>query len=100
KRFVEHTIELPVGQVDCTAREEESVREKVEEALELGKGVLHVLGADGAAAVFSSRRACPQCGRGFTERDPRLLSFNSSQGWCESCYGLGVRMAGFEAEQS
>ena len=91
KRFVEHTIELPVGQVDCTAREEESVREKVEEALELGKGVLHVLGADGAAAVFSSRRACPQCGRGFPEPDPRLLSFNSSQGWCELCHGTGVQ---------
>ncbi|HEX4051949.1 MAG TPA: excinuclease ABC subunit UvrA [Steroidobacteraceae bacterium] len=91
KRFVEHNIELPVAQVDCTAREEQSLRQRVDEALELGKGVLHVLAADDAVAVFSSRRACPQCGRGFPEPDPRLLSFNSSQGWCEQCHGTGIK---------
>ncbi len=91
KRFVEHNIELPVAQVECTAREEASLRQRVDEALELGKGVLHVLAGEGPVAVFSSRRACPQCGRGFPEPDPRLLSFNSSQGWCEQCHGTGVQ---------
>ena len=50
--------------------------------------------------MFSSRRACPSCGRGFPEPDPRLLSFNSSQGWCESCYGTGLALSGVEAEQT
>jgi excinuclease ABC subunit A len=91
KRFVDHDIELPVAQVECTARQESTLRQAVDAALELGKGVLHVLDADGTLAVFSSRRACPQCGRGFPEPDPRLLSFNSSQGWCERCHGTGVQ---------
>ncbi|HTT06031.1 MAG TPA: excinuclease ABC subunit UvrA [Steroidobacteraceae bacterium] len=100
KRFVEHDIELPVAQVECTAREEASLRQKVDEALELGKDVLHVLAGDGTAAVFSSRRACPQCGRGFPEPDPRLLSFNSSQGWCEQCHGTGVQdLSGEESDE-
>ncbi len=100
KRFVEHTIELPVAELLCTAREEAALRRAVEETLELGKGVLHVLPPNGSAVIFSSRRSCPSCGRGFAEPDPRLLSFNSSQGWCPSCLGIGVRMAGFSADQT
>ena len=33
-------------------------------------------------AVFSTKRACPSCGRSFPELDPRLFSFNSKHGWC------------------
>jgi excinuclease ABC subunit A len=99
KRFVEHTIELPVAQLVCNAPTEPELRRAVESTLELGKGVLHALKSSGESAVFSSRRSCPRCGRGFPEPDPRLLSFNSSQGWCEECYGLGVRIAGLSAEQ-
>jgi excinuclease ABC subunit A len=100
KRFVEHTIELPVAELVCNARAEPELRAAVEQTLELGKGLLHALSPDGDTVVFSSRRACPRCGRGFPEPDPRLLSFNSSQGWCPSCFGLGVRLPGFDAEQT
>jgi len=100
KRFVEHDIELPVAEALCAPREEAALREAVDRALELGKGVLHALPPFGAAQVFSARRACPSCGRGFPEPDPRLLSFNSSQGWCPSCFGTGVRSEQFEAEQT
>ncbi|HEY6452962.1 MAG TPA: excinuclease ABC subunit UvrA [Steroidobacteraceae bacterium] len=100
KRFVEHDIELPVASVRCAARAEAALRVAVEQALELGKGVVHVLASDGKIEVFSTRRACPSCGRGFPEPDPRLLSFNSSQGWCPDCFGTGLRVAQFEAEQT
>ena len=50
--------------------------------------------------VFSTKRACPSCGRSFAELDPRLFSFNSKHGWCESCFGTGVEMPGFDEEQS
>jgi excinuclease ABC subunit A len=100
KRFVEHDIELPVMDVRCAPREEARLREGVELALELGKGVLHALPASGQSRVFSARRACPSCGRGFPEPDPRLLSFNSSQGWCTQCFGTGVRTDSFDAEQT
>ncbi len=100
KRFVEHDIELPVANVRCVAREEAALRAAVEQTLELGKGVLHALPESGKAQIFSARRACPSCARGFPEPDPRLLSFNSSQGWCLECFGTGVRVASFEAEQT
>ena len=62
---------------------------------------MHVLGPKGSrVTVFSTKRACPSCGRSFAELDPRLFSFNSKHGWCEDCFGTGVEMAGFDEEQS
>jgi excinuclease ABC subunit A len=100
KRFVEHNIELPVAELLCTPRQEAALHAAVDRALELGKGVAHALAPGGDTQIFSARRACPACGRGFPELDPRLLSFNSSQGWCEHCYGTGVRVECFEADQT
>jgi excinuclease ABC subunit A len=54
----------------------------------------------GALQSFSSRRACPGCGRGFAEPDPRLFSYNSAKGWCESCFGTGEQIQEFDAEQT
>jgi excinuclease ABC subunit A len=51
-------------------------------------------------AIFSTRRACPSCARSFAELDPRLFSFNSKHGWCEKCFGTGLEIRGFDAEQS
>ncbi|MBA3771516.1 MAG: excinuclease ABC subunit A [Ramlibacter sp.] len=108
-RFKEHTIELPVCDLDVTAANEKLLREKLTEALEHGKGVLHVLapldGLKGAMAgglgshhhigkieVFSTRRACPVCSTSYAELDPRLFSYNSKHGWCPDCVGTGVAL--------
>ena len=100
-RFREHTIELPVAEVDVSVRNEASVRAGLARALDFGKGLVHVLRrAHERVTVFSTRRACPSCGRSFAELDPRLFSFNSRHGWCESCYGTGVEMPGFDEQQS
>jgi excinuclease ABC subunit A len=100
-RFREHTLELPVAEVDVGARNEPQLRAALARALDFGKGLVHVLPAGSAAVtVFSTRRACPSCGRSFAELDPRLFSFNSRHGWCDSCYGTGVEMPGFDEQQS
>ncbi|MBV8405689.1 MAG: excinuclease ABC subunit UvrA [Gammaproteobacteria bacterium] len=99
-RFREHTIELPVAQVEVSARQEAALRDALARALDFGKGLLHVLAGGERVTVFSTRRACPSCGRSFAELDPRLFSFNSRHGWCESCYGTGVEMPGFDEKQS
>lgn len=39
--------------------------------------------------IFSEKLACSNCGRSFSELEPRLFSFNSPQGACETCNGLG-----------
>ncbi len=98
-RFKEHTLELPVGEVMVSARAERELREALQKALDFGKGVAHVLDR-GKVRVFSTKRACPSCGRSFAELDPRLFSYNSKHGWCEACFGTGVRIKGFDAEQS
>jgi excinuclease ABC subunit A len=99
-RFHEHMIELPIASVAVSARAERDLRAALTTALDFGKGVVHVITADGRAAIFSTRRACPSCARSFAELDPRLFSFNSKHGWCEKCFGTGLKLRGFDEEQS
>jgi len=101
-RFIEHNIELPVATLTVSAAREAELRRALDLALEHGKGVVHVAStADSAtSSVFSTKRACPNCGTGFPELDPRLFSFNSKHGWCKSCFGTGLQLEQFDAEQS
>ncbi|MBL8340448.1 MAG: excinuclease ABC subunit UvrA [Rubrivivax sp.] len=107
-RFKEHTIELPVGDIVVTPENEAELRVLLSKALDVGKGVLHLLHPlDGLAAeladgqtgeeigsikVFSTKRACPTCGTSYGELDPRLFSYNSKHGWCPSCVGTGLKL--------
>jgi excinuclease ABC subunit A len=113
-RFREHTLELPVADLRVDAASESALRAALARALELGKGMVHVLGdldllARAAARArnagttqtvevslpqeaFSTQRACPSCGRSFPELDPRLFSYNSRHGWCAACYGTGLKI--------
>jgi len=109
-RFQEHTLELPVADLRVAADNEAEIRRALSRALEFGKGVVHVLaGLDRLAEAteksrsarvemdlpqraFSTKRACPSCGRSFAELDPRLFSFNSKHGWCPQCYGTGLKI--------
>ncbi|HZF27371.1 MAG TPA: excinuclease ABC subunit UvrA, partial [Steroidobacteraceae bacterium] len=107
-RFKEHTLELPVATLRATAEQEAPLRAAVEQALEHGKGILHLLrqttatkrSADSRVTVLSTRRNCSTCGTSFADLDPRLFSFNSRHGWCEGCYGTGLKLQGFDEEQS
>jgi excinuclease ABC subunit A len=99
-RFVEHSIELPVATVTVGAAREAELRQALAAALDHGRGVVHVLEDGAEAAVFSTKRACPSCGTGFPGLDPRLFSFNSRHGWCKSCFGTGLTLEAFDAEQS
>jgi len=115
-RFQEHTIELPVADVEVHADNEQALRTGLTQALEFGKGVVHLLSPLSALAeamakndpslaamsvtVYSTKRACPSCARSFPELDPRLFSFNSKHGWCGTCFGTGLKIAGFEEDQS
>ncbi|MCC7259023.1 MAG: excinuclease ABC subunit UvrA [Gammaproteobacteria bacterium] len=100
-RFIEHDIELPLGQCTIGPRSEPRLRELLWQGLEFGKGSVLVLAAGKrTGTLYSVRRACPGCGRSFPELDPRLFSFNSRHGWCPSCFGTGFELPGFDAEQT
>ncbi|MGH8289981.1 MAG: excinuclease ABC subunit UvrA [Steroidobacteraceae bacterium] len=98
-RFKEHTIELPVAEIEVGAKTDTALHQALGRALDFGKGLVHVLGRNrDRPAVFSTKRACPSCGRSFAELDPRLFSYNSKHGWCESCAGTGLEMPAVEEE--
>ncbi len=104
-RFKEHTLELPVGDMVVAKDNEAALRASLKSALEHGHGVVHVVwplerlnGLE--QRVFSTKRACPSCGTSFPEPDPRLFSYNSKHGWCPDCFGTGLQLHGFDAEQS
>jgi excinuclease ABC subunit A len=109
-RFQEHDIELPVADVQVQPDKEAELRQALACALEFGKGVVQVIAPlDGlmqgkakvAVSTFSTKRACPSCGTSYPELDPRLFSFNSKHGWCETCFGTGLTLddIGWDAER-
>jgi excinuclease ABC subunit A len=107
-RFKEHTLELPVGDLVVSADNEAELRSLLAQALDIGKGVMHLLtpldGLKGAmlagsstkklgsVKVFSTKRACPTCGTSYPELDPRMFSYNSKHGWCTTCVGTGLAL--------
>ncbi len=99
-RYKEHDIDLPVGEIKLTPNAEAELRTLLARALDFGKGVVRVSPERGRETLFSTERACPGCGRSFEELDPRLFSYNSKHGWCPSCYGTGLKLAGFDEEQT
>ncbi|MGA2778638.1 MAG: excinuclease ABC subunit UvrA [Steroidobacteraceae bacterium] len=110
-RFTLHNIEVPVAALTVSAGAERELRAALSVALSLGKGFVQVAIEAQASAgkagemspalrSYSTKRACPGCGTGFPELDPRLFSFNSKHGWCKSCYGTGLELPDFDAEQS
>jgi excinuclease ABC subunit A len=61
----------------------------IEETLKLGHGTLLALDSQQHVTVHSTERACGTCGRSFQPLDPKMFSYNSSQGWCPQCRGFG-----------
>jgi len=99
-RYREHDIDLPVVSLDLAASARPAVLEAVKATLQYGEGLLRCALPGQPEAVYSTRRSCPGCGRSFPELDPRLFSYNSRHGWCPSCFGTGLRLTGFDAEQT
>ena len=89
-RHNEHDIELVVGKATLTADSRGQLRDALELAFELTKGEAQILpeGAKKPRELLLSRS--PVGNMMANEIDPRLFSFNSKRGACETCNGLGV----------
>lgn len=94
QKSYKHSIELVVDRLALSQDLMSRLSQSVEQALELGQGVIEVLDAEtDQVKAFSRRYACilhPE--EEIPELEPRLFSFNSPQGACSSCTGLGSRM--------
>ena len=84
-RYHEHSIDLVIGRLSDGDPEP-----LVDRALKEGDGSLVILDRRGNEDVFSLHGVCATCGIGLDSLDPRLFSFNSKQGACTHCSGLGT----------
>lgn len=89
-----HTIEVVVDRLNNI--EEKRLAEAVETAVDLSNGLCTVIYSFDSVQnkseeqIFSTLYSCPKDGFSFPEIEPRLFSFNSSYGYCETCTGLGT----------
>ena len=88
-----HTIEAVIDRFKVRDDVQQRLAESFETALKLGDGMAIVQSIDDDKApplLFSSKYSCPVCDYSLPELEPRLFSFNSPVGACETCDGLGV----------
>jgi excinuclease ABC subunit A len=89
-----HDIELVVDRLVSPGNGSDSefesrLNDSVETALKWGDGLLLIDVIEGEELVFSEQNACGHCGLSFPQLTPQMFSFNSPQGMCAECNGLG-----------
>ncbi|MDJ0851831.1 MAG: excinuclease ABC subunit UvrA [Myxococcota bacterium] len=87
-----HTVEAVVDRIVTRPGLTSRVTESVETALRVGQGVLIASVPGERDRIFSEKMACGHCGISFPELTPQSFSFNSPQGMCVDCNGLGSRV--------
>ena len=90
-RYKAHFIELVVDKLKPSAKDEKRIRNSVMSALNIGKGSLAILDCEtGGISHYSKHLVCPDTGISIAEPAPHSFSFNSPQGYCPHCKGLGM----------
>ena len=84
-----HTIEVLVDRLIVKSGLEKRLTDSIAVALELADEIVVINTLDGGDRLFSRRMACTTCGLSVPEMTPRAFSFNSPQGACATCQGLG-----------
>lgn len=106
-RYKQHTIEVVIDRLAMPAVNDEAenskfqvssdtepdlrrLRQSVDKAMTQGNGVMMIAETDNEATRFFSRNLmCPTTGISYPDPAPHSFSFNSPQGWCPCCKGLG-----------
>ncbi len=90
-RYKVHDIEVVVDRLTAREKERPRMKKSLSAAMRQGKGVSMVLEKDGTEPrFFSSQLMCPTSGISYNEPAPHSFSFNSPQGACPHCNGLGT----------
>lgn len=88
-----HDIDIVVDRLVIRDGLESRLASSFETALQVGKGLAVVAPTGEKEETFSRNYACSSCGTSVAEITPRLFSFNSPFGACDTCGGLGTLMA-------
>lgn len=90
-RYKNHNIEVVVDKLAVKASDEERLRNSIRVAMQQGDGLIMILdNASGKTKYYSKRMMCPVTGIAYKDPAPNIFSFNSPEGACPHCKGLGM----------
>ena len=91
-RYKNHDIEVVIDKLAVNDKDEERLKKSLEVAMKMGEGQIIVAtqSPEGSLRHFSKRLMCPTTGLCYRDPAPNNFSFNSPQGACPHCKGLGV----------
>ncbi len=92
KKTVKHSIDVVVDRLIIKADVRNRLADSLELAMAQTNGLVTVAVVDQEEILFSERSACATCGISYPEFTPASFSFNSPQGACSACDGLGSTM--------
>jgi excinuclease ABC subunit A len=87
-----HSIEIVIDRISVKDESRGRLSESLESALKLAEGTAIASVVDGEDLLFSEHFACIDCGISLGALEPRMFSFNSPFGKCDTCDGLGTLM--------
>ena len=89
-RYKNHNIEVVVDKLVANSKDTERLKKSIEIAMKLGEGLLMLLerGSD-EPKYYSKKLMCPTTGISYNDPAPNNFSFNSPEGYCPRCKGLG-----------
>lgn len=91
ERYKNHNIEVVVDKLIVDDKDTQRLKQSLATALQQGDGLVMVMEMpSGEVRYFSKHLMCPVTGLSYKEPDPHNFSFNSPQGFCNKCKGLGV----------
>ena len=90
-RYKAHFVELVIDRLKPSVKDEKRIKDSVMSALNQGKGSLAIMDMETSEiAHYSKHLVCPDTGISLAEPAPHSFSFNSPQGYCPHCKGLGI----------
>ena len=91
-RYKNHDIEVVIDKIQAKSEgADDRLKKSVQIAMKQGEGLIMILDKEtGALKYFSKRLMCPTTGISYSDPAPNNFSFNSPQGACPRCKGLGV----------
>ncbi|WP_308243782.1 excinuclease ABC subunit UvrA, partial [uncultured Prevotella sp.] len=89
-RYKNHNIEVVVDKMQMRDGFDDRLRKTISTAMHMGDGIVMILDKDsGETKSFSKRLMCPTTGISYRDPAPNIFSFNSPEGACPRCKGLG-----------
>ncbi|MHA1908927.1 MAG: excinuclease ABC subunit UvrA, partial [Candidatus Thorarchaeota archaeon] len=88
-RYFEHTIEVVIDRLRVKPDDRARISEAVEAALNMAERVVTIVAGE-IELTLSEQFACVDCGISLPEMEPRIFSWNTPQGACTSCTGIGT----------